>query len=514
MAGLRSRLAAIAGVTAIVASALVIPLATPASAYVAANTTGCDFGMFPTAPGGQSGARFSCNFTAGNTRAVQLYHDFPTAIWHNGAAKTVSASTTNGSKTITAANGRFSNLADVNRTVSGPGIQPYTFITSVTNATTAVLSRNVLATGTGVSVKVENSNARSVNDGQTTTTNLANQNRNQVISAMANFNANDVGKSISGTNIPVGATITAVVNAFKVTMSADATATQVGGAVITIGASQIVTSTREINDGVVANSATATSTQKKTITSASAKFGPSDIGLPVTGTCIPAGSWIVSTNAFLGQIVLNQETTGCVTPFSARRIVIGDPTVTAPANGNGMATLSSALILNPTLVVGTPACSTNTVYGTSLSGSWYNPGSYLTAVRPAAATIGQIAFRTAVVNFAGYVIQVNANTAGDPQTAAHFDISFPSLPTGLAACPNTGTSSSVSFSGSTDSSSNVATGVGRPSTPLRGLGRPASAEVTSKAYYTAGVNGNSPAQQFEGTCAVKQVATFGFPCGN
>jgi hypothetical protein len=167
MAGLRSRLAAIAGVTAIVASALVIPLASPASAYVAANTTGCDFGMFPVAAGGQSGFRVGCNFTSDKVTGVQVYHDFPTAVWHNGAAKTISASTTNGSKTITAANGRFSATADVNRTVSGPGIQPYTFITSVTNATTAVLSRNASATGTGVSLKVENSNARSIIDGVT-----------------------------------------------------------------------------------------------------------------------------------------------------------------------------------------------------------------------------------------------------------------------------------------------------------------------------------------------------------
>jgi len=511
MAGLRSRLAAIAGVTAIVASALVIPLAAPASALTAADTLGCDFGMFPTAPGGQSGARFACNFTAGNTRAVQLYHDFPTAVWHNGAAKTVSASVTTGSKTLTAANGRFTS-ADINRTISGTGIQPYTFITAVASATSVTMSRQPLATGTGVAVKVDNSTARSINDGVTATAS-GTQGANQVTSAMANFNAGDVGKSISGTNIPTGATITAVVSAFKATISANVTATA-SASVITIGASQIVTSTREINDGVVANSASATSAAKKNITSASAKFATSDVGLPVYGTCIPDGAYIVSVTPSFGYATLNAETTGCVTPFSARRIVIGDPTVTAPANGNGMAVLASSLILNPTLVVGTPACSTNTVYGTSLSGSWYNPGDYLTAVRPATSTIGQIAFRTAVVNFAGYVVQVNANTAGDPQTAAHFDISFPSLPTGLAACPGTGTTASVSFSGSTDSSSNVATGVGRPSTPLRGLSRPASAEVTSSAYYTAAASGSSAAQSFSGTCVVKQVGTFGYPCGN
>ena len=502
MAGLRSRLAAIAGVTAIAASALVIPLATPASALQDAATTGCDFGMFPVAAGGQSGFRVGCNFTSDKTTAVQVYHDFPTAIWHNGAARTISASTTSASKTITAANGRFTS-ADVNRTVTGAGIQPYSFITSVTNATTAVLSRTATATGTGVAVKVENSNARSVIDGQTAS------GGSYVISAMANFNANDVGKSISGTNIPLGSTITSIVNSARANISAAATATQGSGATLTIGASQIVTSTREINDGVVPNTATATGAAKKTITSASAKFAASDVGLPVYGTCIADGSYIVSVNAVFGQAVLNQDLAGCVTPFSARRIVIGDPTATAPANGNGMANFSSALILNPALVVGSPACSSAVVYGTSLTGSWYNPGSYLTAVRPTGATIGQIAFRTAVVTFAGYVQQVNANAAGDPQTAAHFDINFPSLPTTLALCPGTGTSASLVFSGSTDSAANVATGVGRPSTPLRGLGRPASAEVTTKAYMT------SPKPlSFEGTCVVKQLSPFGYPCGN
>lgn len=502
MAGLRSRLAAIAGVTAIVASALVIPLASPASALQDAATTGCDFGMFPVAAGAQSGLRVGCNFTSDKVTAVQVYHDFPTAVWHNGAARTISASTTNASKTITATNGRFTS-GDVNRTVTGAGIQPYSFITSVTNATTAVLSRTATATASGVSVKVENANARSIIDGATTS------GGSYVISAMANFNANDVGKSISGTNIPLGTTITSIVNSARANISAAATATQASGATITIGASQIVTSTREINDGVVANSATATSTQKKTITSASAKFAASDIGLPVYGTCIPEGSYIVSVSSFLGQITLNQETSGCVTPFSARRIVIGDPTATAPANGNGMASFSSALILNPALVVGSPACASAVVYGTSLIGSWYNPGSYLNAVRPAGATIGQIAFRTAVITFAGYVQQVNANTAGDPQTAAHFDINFPSLPTTLALCPGTGTSASLSFFGSTDSAANVPTGVGRPSTPLRGLSRPASAEVTSTAYMT------SPKPlSFSGTCVVKQLAPFGYPCGN
>jgi len=529
MAGLRSRLAAIAGVTALAASALVIPLAAPVTALTAAGTLGCDFGMFPTAPGGQSGARFSCNFTPYNGRAVQTYHDFPTAVWHNGAARTVSATVAT-TKTLTATNGRFT-AADINHTVSGVGIAPYTFITAVASATSVTLNKVGTAAGTGVAVKVENSDVRSVNDGVTSITQGA---KTTITSLTANFVAGDVGKSIGGTNIPVGATITARNSATSVTISAEAIAAGTGQ-VITIGATQLVSSTREINDAVVVASAgTGTAAQKKTITSATANFVSSDVGLPVTmptaGTlagCIPAGSYIVTVNSTT-SITLNQATSGCASPnLSGRRVVIGDPTVTAPADGNGMANLASALVLNPALVAGQPACSTNTVYGTSLSGSWYNPGAYLTATRPTGASIGQIAFRTAVVNFAAYIVPVNASTSGDPQAEAHFDIAFPGLPTGLAACPGTATSASVSFAGSTDSSSNVATGVGRPSTSLRGLARPSATEVTTKAYYTAGaipayganssVSGYTPgsaAQSFSGDCVVKQVATFGYPCGN
>src|SRR5207237_1511023 len=98
--------------------------------------------------------------------------------------------------------------------------------------------------------------------------------------------------------------------------------------------------------------------------------------------------------------------------------------------------LGAELDLNPSLVAGSDPCGTNTPEGFVITGAWANPSSYLASTfgSPTDSSfnkplIGQFAVPTAVVTFSGFVEQVPAATAGESQTAAHYDVLFPLLPT-------------------------------------------------------------------------------------
>ena len=74
------------------------------------------------------------------------------------------------------------------------------------------------------------------------------------------------------------------------------------------------------------------------------------------------------------------------------------------------------------------------------------------------AAVAQFAVVTGAGNpaFDGYVVLAKAGTAGDLNTAAHFDIVFPTLLTGVAVCPapnNVGVATVFRFFGSTLSQS-------------------------------------------------------------
>jgi hypothetical protein len=508
----RIRLAGVAGVAALSAFSLLAPLAAPVSAAPASPSTGCEISSFPLASGSQSNLNAACHFKSADAGSRQLIEDFPSAVWHNGAAREITLATvTVATKQITATDAHFT-AADVNHMVSGTGIPAYTSIKSVTNATTAVLqSKTAFTTAitVGAKVKIENSSIRSIEDAVTTDASKT------VTSATGNFKAEDVGRLISGTNIPDGTTIASVVSTSSVTLSANATAA--GSAqVLAIGSNEIVTSARQIGDATFS---------LKNITSTSAKFAASDVGLPVTGGKAPVGAYIVSiTSPTVAVMNANAASSG-TTP-----VTIGLPSASAPKNGDAVAQLSSELILSPDLVKGQAPCSANQVYGTTIVGAWNNPGAYasnaaLTGAAPTDwASIAQIQFPTAVISFFGYVEEVPAGSS-DVQQLRHNDVFLPNIPTGLALCPGTDTTSAFRFFGSSLGTQAVATGTGRPSTTLRGIGRITGDSDQTATIRTAAMTTYNLVAGFKiptgfgaytnrsTTCTFKVNADFGYNCG-
>jgi len=505
-----------------------IPFALPAGA---ANNCAAPGGIsqFPNSPGGQSNLQVSCvltNATAGSS-AFYNTEDFTQAVWHVGAGRIVTGNTTSGSKTITLTAGTFTS-ADINHgisgysastplnlTLAGSNLPAGAFIVAVASATSATLNLAATATGTAKKWTVENSDSRAVVDGHLTAASTT------VTSATAHFckvglagcgaSNNDVGRTITGTDIQHGTKIAAVTNATTITLSKAASATSTTEQ-LTIGPAANQTTARFVHD-------THTTSASTTVTSASASFQSWDVNLPVVGTNIPAGARIVSvTNA--STIVISAAATAATTTGS---LTIGGPSATAPKNGDTAMNLGAELNLNPALVAGSDACTANTPEGFDITGAWQNPGSYIAAPlgsptdaslkRP---TIAQFAVPTAVITFAGYVMQMPANS-GDTNTAPHYDLIFPLLPTSLAVCPGTlGVASTFEFLAVPHSQSGVPTGVGTPNTAqARNLKDITTASVSSSATIHVRTNSSSTTDNFTftGACTETFPDVPGFGCG-
>lgn len=101
-------------------------------------------------------------------------------------------------------------------------------------------------------------------------------------SATAAFTPNDVGRPVTGTGIPTGTTIASRTSATQVVLSAAATAG---------GSAKSFTVYGDGNRTVIDAATTAGGT---TLTSNTAYFTAADIGRPVCGTSIPAGTTIAS----------------------------------------------------------------------------------------------------------------------------------------------------------------------------------------------------------------------------
>jgi hypothetical protein len=281
----------------------------------------------------------------------------------------------------------------------------------VTNATTAVLTTAATATHT--------TDAFTIVD----------------LGPNANFTSADVGRIVTGTNLPNYDTIASVTNSSTAVLTAAATATGIKQS-LTIGADEQVSSARQITDASI----TATST---TFSSASANFRASDLQLPVTGCGIPTGTYIASvtnpTTVVLSQaatltrpisvsdgattsgsatvtsatagfnsacdahkfisgagipagayisavtnsstITISAKATATATGVSLTEspgvtAVIGLPSTTAPANGDAVSTIGTTLTLNPSLVPGYQPCSAGQPDGETIEGGWYNPGGF------------------------------------------------------------------------------------------------------------------------------------------
>ena len=148
-------------------------------------------------------------------------------------------------------------------------------------------------------------------------------------------------------------------------------------------------------------------------------------------------STTVTANTTTALTLLGTCPAGITT--SAGTAVIGGVGANAPKSGSQAVTLGAELNLNPTLVATQDDCGLNTFEGFEVTASWQNPGAYVGgaviggANAIPAQSVAQILFPTSVLSFQAFIVPVGA--AGDGvQLGAHFNLTFPSLPTSLAVC--------------------------------------------------------------------------------
>jgi hypothetical protein len=495
-----------------VAIAATAALMGPLALRAAAVTNACTNGMFPNQPGGNSELSLACTLTTATGGAGNAYsiEDFPDAVWHTGAARLTAADghITAASATVTSATGRFV-AGDVDHIIAGGLLPAGTFIKTFVNTTTVTINA-VAPTGsttTTAVLTIENGTGRGATGSTTAGSKV-------VTSTTANFVAGDAGRGISATAIPHGDTIASVTNSTSIMLLVAATTTSATKK-ISIADSATLTSNRQLKDAHTTNLSV-------TVTSATAVFGPTDVGLPVTGTGIPAGDY-VATAPTATTITLHAAATATST---AAVLTIGQPNSGAALNGETVAQLSSKLSLDPTgfggAVDGVPPCTANVINASSLSGYWNNPGSYngtalgsSTDPMVKGPTVGQIVFPTSLISFGGYVTQVKAATAGETQTLAHYDVVLPLLLTSAVVCPAPSTVGVASvFRFDATSVNQGKTGVG----DLRALKDfPTGTTTKSTTAYIHVIKTGSPnTNLFTGStaCVETYPGSAAFSCGN
>jgi hypothetical protein len=163
---------------------------------------------------------------------------------------------------------------------------------AVTNATTIGQRRKPVVVGPPYKAVVDygTRNTRSIADGKTITASTTLTSTNST----AAFTSADVGNPISGNTIPAGTTITAIIDAKSVTMSNPAAAPGGTGIWVSI-----------YGDGNRTLMDAFTTTGSTTITSSTAYFQAADVGKPIVGASILAGTTISAvtntTTAVLSQ---------------------------------------------------------------------------------------------------------------------------------------------------------------------------------------------------------------------
>jgi len=529
----RSRL-----IAAALATALVVPLIGTGTADAAGtpalngckNSTlaGAEMGLYPAQTASQSALRVSCTFNnqPGTSQVSASFHidDFATVGYHNGAARTITntAAISAGATTFTATN-CTAITGWVNRPITTDGtfggIPPRTFVKSISGACLVTLSQPTsLAIAASKNFKVDNSSARSVANSLTAPTNITFASGGTVLtSAMANFTAADVGLSVGGEEIPANSTLVAPCGGATCTISAATTAASGTNTAITFGGTLQVSSTRQAND--------CKNTTASNVNSPAAKFTTDDVGLKITGPGIPANTFItVRVNAS------NVTTTGGMTITTVvGKCVIGDPTGTAPADGDTVATQGVQLDLSPGLVAGSETCANESAEGFYTIAKWLNPGSFsgsaLYNTQPAGTkAIGQIYYDTSVADFSAFVIETN-NPFGPG--AFTYSLWTPNAPTTVAMCPGTATSPGLGFSvgvmGQTLSVASLPSGTGRPGTAqLRAVLSKASI-APNDGSWSGSVTITSddplvtfaPASEFTRLCLYPaDPAAVNFKCGN
>lgn len=482
------RLKVLAGGAAFVIASAVGLAAVPAGA----TTTECHEGMFPVSESSTSNLRVACVVSGADGGSAVNITDFTNTVWHDGASRYVTATVSSGSTTATVGGtaatsvinipGTFSgggSTGDENRVVEAgfnKGLQPGTFITaeSGTGPGGTITLSQPANKGATLKFMIENGPGRGVKDATYGVSSTA------LSSPTANFIggggiSSDVGKSISGTGIPAGDTIASVTDSSHVVLlhATDPTSAEFTGFAGN-GTISIADTTRNSTHRLVMDLAV----QANHVYSASANFQTTDIGLPVKGTGLPTNAYILSVESSTNATLSASATAAAANIVT----IIGNASATAPIKDgvDPAGTIQTELQLSPGLVAGSPACGDNIVTGTNLTGLWNSPAKFKSkrlatdaifffndthvgiatpqerAQGPLWGTnplIGQLDFRTSVVNFAAYVSETPAGSAV---------ISFPFVPTGLGQCPGTSISSTWAFDGAILSQNVAPSGYGKP----------------------------------------------------
>jgi len=568
---------------AAMAATVIIPLSmAPAGATgsVGAGNSGCkandpttgfhpgaEIGWYPAWPGSQSAFRAACVFdSATGTSVVSskfTIHDARNVEYHDGAARTVTVAAPG--VAANAAAGTCVPLVDttgigawVNHPISGGTfsstlavtmLQARTFETAVdpTGPCTPGITLNLAAGGLGIPagtvLRIDNTNSRStaLTGCATTTGGSA-----ALTDLCANFEGPWSGAAVAetgdigGSNVPDYATYTAT-GPTTATMSAVATNVVAHGVneAITYRGAVLTSTTRTLNDATC-NAATPT-----IVTSTAGFFNANDVGLPFYGFGAGAGGGYYITAITVGPPSTATVTNAGGAPLpgcpvaTATAVTVGDPSVTAPLDDQGVLQQTVQLDLKPAFVAGSNDCALDEAEGFGIVGKWRNPGpgplpngfftSVPFAVQPAnSKAIGEILFTTSVVSYAAFVVEREATSPAlvpaEPSVPNqhHYDIVFPNVPTSLALCASAtspGLGFSIGINSTTVSQAGLASGLGKPGTAqLRNTNPiPAPAAVNTTAYVYDDNNPRLwvPASRFNRLCALPAgTPSVNFVCGD
>jgi hypothetical protein len=414
---------------------------------------------------------------------------------------------------ITAGTATFT-ACDVGRTITaGPGGTANKKITTFVNSKLVVISAAAASSATATAtlsavawpVQVANSRSRSFVD---TASSLVTGPPHTLTSAVAKFAAADIGAAISGTCTARGTTITAVSGNVATLSDAPVCTPAAGmpertysiGSAGTDGMGEFSTA-RELNGTVSGGNH---------FISAGAMFNGSDVGLPIV---------IAGVTHKITSVVSANEVVYAGTHANGAQngVRVGVPTGTAPGNGNTAMQLSTLINLKPSLVPGSDPCSADTYEGATITGEWYNPGSYLTAGILGAAVprpsnnVAEIVFPTSVTSFAALLVLED----GDSQESEpHYDLVFPLLPTSLAICETgDGATTAVDIGtaftvlGTSTGTQKLPTGWGQPGTAIvRGIG---GSDIAQTDTATLTLDPNGTPQHIQGTsCTIDPSFAF------
>jgi len=374
---------------------------------------------------------------------------------------------------------------DLGLVVSGTCIPDGTTIIAVSSITTAQMSADATCTSAAsADITVAITGGTTVSGAPADTFQDGDQFRGIVAGSVDPCSGFIAGGYPNGTYVADVTSGTAIVLSDAATNDASCTIQKSAfGALKRVGLSPPTTATARIIAGATCVTGN--------LVSPDGNFTDSDHGLVVSGTGAATAPRIVNdVSATTADLNTNCTFAGTKT------VTIGVVNVTAPVNGDAAFQLATTIQLQNTLVDGSPPCNSGIPTGTGIVGTWYNPGSYktgsgngLAAADYPTESIAQLAFVTSVITFAGYVSPRPASDTDevghvDPQTAAHYDIVLPNLPTLIAICPGTDVGSGYTIWGTAAGVQAVTSGAGQPGSAIvRGLD---PAGTTGTAYVTIG----------------------------